>query len=464
MSRNVHEDLARRWLSKVPNPWKRRTRDISHELILIGLAALVGMGTGVVTALFRRALEFLGEHRLRLAHWAQQNLLLGLPLHLGISVAGAAFAAWLVHRVEPHTEGSGIPRVEGIVAGRIPPGRRRILPVKFLGGLASIGSGLVLGREGPSVQMGATVATGVAALSRRPDADMRTLVAAGAGAGLTTAFAAPIAGSIFILEELLKKFDHRVGLAALVATGSGYAVSRLILGPGTEFVVPALDDPHLRHLPVVLLVGIVTGLVGVLYNRVIIGFLRQADVSHIPVVVRAALIGLVVGVAGLLAPHLMGGGHDLTQAALLGQGTLLAVTLMLVARFFLGALSYAACTPGGLFAPTLVLGANVGLVVGLIGRQVAPHLVPEPAALALIGMASLFAATVRAPVTGIVLAMEMSGSAVLLAPMLGASAAAMFIALVMRCDPIYDQLTERSVWRTRANVARGTTTGSRQRE
>jgi CIC family chloride channel protein len=185
--------------------------------------------------------------------------------------------------------------------------------------------------------------------------------------------------------------------------------------------------------------------------------LRIADTSRWPVVSRAALIGTVVGALGWIASTVVGGGDNLTQQALLGQGTVAAVTWLLVLRFVLGVLSYAACTPGGLFAPMLVLGSHLGLLVGLVGHMVAPQQTPEPAALARIAMAAFFTATVRAPVTGIVLATEMTSSTTLLAPMLGACAIAMLAANAFASTPIYDQLTRRAVSAFKVNAVEAST-------
>lgn len=423
---------------------------------LAASAAVVGALTGLVAATFRILLEHAGQARVGLVHWAHGSPVLGFALVVLVCAAGTSAAAWLVHRVEPHAEGSGIPRVEAVVEGRKAPGRFRILPVKYAGGLLSIGSGLALGREGPSVQMGGTIAAVVGRALRRSSTDVRLLVAAGAAAGLATAFNAPIAGGVFVLEELLKRFDPRTTLATLVASAAGFASAHALLHTSTsDFAVPHLSEPSLTQAPIVLVVGVASGLVGAAYNWAVIRSLRIADTSRWPVVARAALIGAAVGAVGWFGPGLVGGGDNLTQQALLGRGTIVTVTALLALRFVLGIGSYAACTPGGLFAPMLVLGSNVGLLVGLVGQLVAPHQTPEPAALALIGMATFFTASVRAPVTGLVLATEMTGSTTLLPPMLGACAVAMLTAALLRSEPIYDQLTQRAVAATRVNAAEG---------
>ncbi|MEW1952154.1 ClC family H(+)/Cl(-) exchange transporter [Terrabacter sp. NPDC080008] len=449
-------------LPTIRRPWPRQAvaapprARLGGQPALAASAAVVGALTGLVAATFRVLLEHAGRLRVDLVGWAHGSPVTGFVLVIVCCAAATSAAAWLVHRVEPHAEGSGIPRVEAVVEGRKPPGRFRILPVKYAGGLLSIGSGLALGREGPSVQMGGTIAAVVGRALRRSSADVRLLVAAGAAAGLATAFNAPIAGGVFVLEELLKRFDPRTTLATLVASAAGFASARLLLpASSSDFHVPHFAEPSLEQAPLVVAVGVVCGLVGVAYNWSVIRSLRIADTSRWPVVVRAALIGAAVGAVGWFGPGLVGGGDNLTQSALLGHGTIVAVTGLLALRFVLGVGSYAACTPGGLFAPMLVLGSNLGLLIGLVGQDVVPLETPEPAALALIGMAAFFTATVRAPVTGLVLATEMTASTTLLPPMLGACAVAMLTAAMLRSVPIYDQLTQRAVLATRENAAEG---------
>src|SRR6202012_1190927 len=232
--------------------------------------------------------------------------------------------AALVHRVEPHAEGSGIPRVEAVADGRVRPDRFRILPVKYIGGLLAISSGLALGREGPSVQMGGTAAIIVATLTRRNLADLRTLVAGGAAAGLATAFNAPIAGGVFVLEELVKRFDPRTTVATLVASASGFVAAHLLVQSQTEFHMARLAEPRLGEYGWGVAVGSVPGVLGVLYNHAVMFALRRADGSAWPKEVRAALTGAAVGLLVWLAPNLVGGGDNLTQNALLGRGALLA--------------------------------------------------------------------------------------------------------------------------------------------
>src|SRR5215475_9474492 len=151
--------------------------------------------------------------------------------------------AWMVRQFSPHASGSGIPHVEAVLHEQIPPVPFGLVPVKFAGGLLAIGSGLALGREGPTVQMGAGIAVFAARICRLCWADARVLLAAGAGAGLATAFNAPIAGLVFVLEELVQRFEHRIALAALAALTTAIPVARLLLGDAPDFQVEPLSYP-----------------------------------------------------------------------------------------------------------------------------------------------------------------------------------------------------------------------------
>jgi CIC family chloride channel protein len=431
------------WQRPTTHPVDDKGEGAESLIGFVVAGALVGVLTGISAASFRLLLKEGARLRASLAEWAHGTWW-GLIVVVLVCTAAAVIAAVLVHRVEPHAEGSGIPRVEAVVDGRVRPDRFRILPVKYVGGLLAISSGMALGREGPSVQMGGTAAVIVATLTRRNIADLRVLVAGGAAAGLATAFNAPIAGGVFVLEELVKRFDPRTTVATLVASASGFAAARLLVTPEYDFHMKPLSDPRLVESGWVLAVGIVTGVLGVLYNAAVMGALHRADNSRWPKEVRAAATGALVGLLVWVAPDLAGSGDNLTQNALLGHGTLLAIAGVFALRFALGVVSYAAATPGGLFAPMLVLGSQAGLVVGFVAVHLTPHAVPSLPACALIGMAAFFTASVHAPITGLILATEMTGNTNQLPPMLGACAVAMLVAVALRSAPIYDRLSERA--------------------
>jgi CIC family chloride channel protein len=292
--------------------------------------------------------------------------------------------------------------------------------------------------------MGASLAHLVGVVFRRNWPDCRALLAAGAGAGLAAAFNAPIAGAIFVLEELVRSFETRTAIAALGASATAIAVSRLLLGDVPDFAVDplAFAPPHKATLFFVL--GVVAGFLAVVYNRTLLATLTLANrLDRWPVEVRAGLIGAAVGVLAWFLPHLVGGGQGVAQRALAGGATLEFLPLVFLLRFGLACVSYAARTPGGLFAPMLVVGAQLGLLFGILCRLTFPELDVEPVAFAVVGMAAFFTGVVRAPVTGIALVIEMTASFTMLLPMLAACFTAMLVPTILGDRPIYDSLRDR---------------------
>ncbi len=414
-------------------------------LAIAVLAPLAGALAGALGALFRFGLDRADSLRGTVVAAAHGISFAGLIGLVALTALAAAIAAFLVQRFARQASGSGIPHVELVLRGEAEQGTFRLIPVKFFGGWLAIGSGLALGREGPSVQMGATLAHLIGKWFRCDWDDCRMLLAAGAGAGLATAFNAPIAGAVFVLEELVRRFETRIAIAALGASATAIAVARALLGDQFDFTVPELAAPPAGSFPLYVAFGCIAGLAAIAYNRSILGTMDAFErFAAVPVVVKAALVGALVGLIAWIAPDLVGGGDPLTQRALLGEGTLSGIAIIFAVRFVLGALSYAAGTPGGLFAPMLVLGADLGLGTGLAAKWLFPGLGVDPRGFALVGMAAFFAGVVRAPLTGLVLVVEMTASTVLLVPMLGATFAAMLVTTVLGNPPIYDSLRERA--------------------
>jgi chloride channel protein, CIC family len=414
------------------------------SLLALALLALVaGALAGLVGAIFRLSLVQADRLRGVLIEWAYGWEAVGFLLVLAACAAATALAAWLVRRFSPHAAGSGIPHVEAVLRGKLPPAPFLLIPVKFLGGLLAIGSGLALGREGPTVQMGASLAYLVGRIFRRTWPDCRVLIAAGAGAGLGTAFNAPIAGAVFVLEELVQRFEQRIAIAALAASATAIGVARVLLGDAPDFNVSALGYGDAAARPIYFAFGALAGLAAVAYNRALLA--TRAAVRRLaaaPVELRAGLVGAAIGALGWFAPAIVGGGDAIAQSVLAGGVALAALPAAFLVRFVLGAVSYAAGTPGGLFAPMLVLGAQVGLFSGEVCRSLLPGLGVQPEGFAVVGMAAFFTGVVRAPITGIVLATEMTASVSMLLPMLSACAAAMLTAMLLRDPPIYESLRE----------------------
>ena len=398
-----------------------------------------------MAASFRLLLDKADQLRDALVRWAHPYGIGGLALVVVLCATAAWTAAWLVRRFSQQAAGSGIPHVENVLNGRASPAPASLLLVKYFGGLLAIGSGLALGREGPSVQMGATIGNLCGEALGLDGRICRVLLASGAGAGLAAAFNAPVAGAVFVLEELVRQFELHIAIAALGASATAIFVSQAILGTAPEFHVEELAFADPSACVVYFLFGAIAGTAGVLYCKLLLGGMSLADkIDRLTPGLTAILVGALVGVMAWFAPNLVGGGEQLTQQALLGPQPLAMLFFVFLMRFGLATASYATTTPGGIFAPLLVLGAQLGLICGQIAKFSFSGLYLQPVAFALVGMAAFFTAVVRAPLTGIVLVTEMTSDATLLLPMLAASFCAMILPTLAREPPIYDSLRDRA--------------------
>ena len=249
----------------------------SSLLVLALLALVVGAAAGLVGAIFRLTLEQADRLRDALIGWAQGEKLAGFLFVVATCASAALIAAWLVRRFSPHASGSGIPHVEAVLNEQIPQAPFHLIWVKFCGGVLAIGSGLALGREGPSVQMGASIAHLVGNICHREWPDCRVLLAAGAGAGLATAFNAPMAGAVFVLEELVRRFELRIAVAALGASATAIAVARVFLGDAPDFHVDALAYASAEATPLFFVLGAVAGLAAIAYNRALLETITAAE-------------------------------------------------------------------------------------------------------------------------------------------------------------------------------------------
>lgn len=407
-------------------------------------AALVGALSGLLASLFRMLLAGADRALDALLVWSHAHAGLLRLAPVAVMAATAALAVWLVQRFAPEAAGSGIPNLKAVLLRLRPMRAMRLLAVKLVGGVLAIGGGLVLGREGPTVQMGGALGDEVARRMGSPPRERLTLTAAGAGAGLAAAFNAPLSGLVFVLEEVQRDFRPIVFGAAFVAAAAANVVSQLLSGPFPVFTVPSYPSPPLGALPFFVVVGVLAGVLGAVYNR---SLLRVSDwfgkAKH-PVRL-AALVGALIGAVALVAPLAVGNGHQLAEEVLFGKIALAAVPLWLMGRFALTLVSYGTGAPGGIFAPLLVLGALIGLAVGLVAQHIAPGLVPNPGVYAVVGMGALFTAIVRAPLTGIVLILEMTGNYGQMLPLLVSGFFAFGVAEGLGVAPIYESLLERDL-------------------
>ena len=422
--------------------------DSAKLLALAGSGLAVGALAGLVGSAFNLALLAAERFRGSLLDWAHRNPDVGWVAPV-LLAAGAAFVArWLVRRFAPEASGSGVQRVEAIIrgeAGRLNPA---VLPVKFVGGILALGAGLALGREGPTVQMAAALGEGWARLFKLRPGDHQALLAAGAGAGLAAAFNAPLAGAIFVFEELLRRFELRVAVATLSAVSGGLVIMRMLIGDHLVFAVPPIVVDLFPGYLLFLAFGVIVGALGVVYSRMVVAGLDLADRMHrIRPEVLAAMVGGVVGLLAFFAPEAIGGGEAQVQTMLDGGHTFATIAILFAVRLVLGPLCYAPGLPGGLFAPLLVIGAAAGLLLGIGAETFVPALKTPLTAFAAVGMGALFVAVVGAPVTGIALVVEMTGATTLFVPLLTACASALAVPALLGCRPIYDTLRDRDAAR-----------------
>jgi CIC family chloride channel protein len=417
----------------------------SRPLQWLGLmtaAMFVGALIGLVGVGFRLSLFWLAHFRTLVVQFSQAHMpsWLGWAIPAALCAIGAGVGSWLTQRLAPQTAGSGIPRIEAVLRSHLRPAGASILLVKFIGGSLSIGSGLALGREGPTVQMGGTVGRLVGDVLRRMVSEPWTLIAAGAGAGLAVAFNAPLAAVLFVMEELLHRFSARVFSATLVACITGTLVLRAFLGNTPDFGVASLPPVPANVLPEYVLLGLAAGLVGVGFNISLVRSLNLFDrARNWPKGTKGALVGAMAGLIAWFSPDTVGGGENLAQTAIAGHlfwGTIL---ILLVVRFALTMASYGCGAPGGIFAPLLALGALLGNIFAAANSGLR-HVPSDPAAYAIVAMAACFTAINRSPLTGVVLLLEMTGSWTLILPMMAASVTAYAVPELLGNPPIYDSL------------------------
>ncbi|MDY6810480.1 MAG: ClC family H(+)/Cl(-) exchange transporter [Actinomycetota bacterium] len=415
--------------------------------VILLLAACAGAVAGFLGGAFRWTLERVDHWRAELIEWSHTHPGWGWLIPVAIAGVAAAVAAGIARR-QPLAAGSGIQHVEAVDRGEADPPPLSVVPARFVGGVLSIGAaGMVLGREGPTVHMAAAVGAAAGRLARLAADEIRLLQTVLSGTGLAVAFNAPISAVFFIFEEVTKKFRLREGIVTMIAVAIGVGVSRLVLGDEPDFRnVAAVSSPPLTTVPIFVVFGLAVGLMGVVYNRLILACLDLFDmITRVPAVVKAGVVGALVGSLLIADPTISGGGEALAGLILTGQQFALPVVILYVAvRFVAGPISYAVGTPGGIFAPILALGALIGLVAGRITQVIVPGLNEDlTIAFALVGMAALFAAIVRAAFTGLVLVIEMTAVTSVTIPMLVSGAMAVVVASALRSPPIYDALRVR---------------------
>jgi len=427
---------------------RKKRRESKHFSTIILLSAVIGLGVGLLVSLFHITINVVLSGRLDFVaqYWTEEQML-WLPYML-LSAVMVFLSVYLVRFYAPEAGGSGIQEIEGVAMGKRRMHEFRVLVVKFVGGVLSIGASMSMGREGPSVQMGGALGQIASRISTLDSDEIRTLVVAGAGAGLATAFNAPLAGIIFVFEEMRRGVKFRyVSVQSVVTTVVvSILVLRIVVGNSIAIPVEHVVPPHAIDIWIFVVFGLLFGILGYLFNAMLLTFIEGiSDLRGGGYYLLVFIIGGLVGLLWYIDPQSVGEGYRTVHSALHGALTVQTALILFVLRFFTTMLSYGTGAPGGIFAPMMALGSLFGIAFGELTARYLPGLGIDPLVFAIVGMSALFSATVRAPLTGIVLVAEMTASFNLLLPLLLTSLVATITVNSMGGRPIYTILLERTL-------------------
>lgn len=417
-----------------------------RKVIMVLNGAVVGVIAGFITIVYRLLISK--------TEWAMKSFISFFsksPLGIVCWFAVLAVITFIVGKIikwEPDISGSGIPQVEAEITGHLDQKWWRVILAKIAGGALCILAGLSLGREGPSIQLGGMAGKGYARLTKKTHYEEKYIITCGASAGLSAAFNAPLAGVMFALEEVHKHFSVSVLLSAMSASIIADFMSAKIFGLSPVFSFTVAGNIPLKYYGLLVFLGVLLGLFGALYNKSI-PFLQGLfdKMKKLPPQYRVAVPIFMAGIFAFTLPQLLGSGHYMIE--LLHEGTLVfkSVLLLLMLKFVFSTVSFTSSAPGGIFFPLLVLGAYLGCAYGLFSIKLFGIDEALLNNFIILAMAGFFAAVVRAPLTGIILLCEMTGT---FSQFLSVSVVAMcaYITVeVLKVEPVYDQLLKRMLGR-----------------
>ncbi len=420
----------------------------SKNLKLIFYAFLVGLIAGLIGTFFRIVLSYIEKFRDTLYAGAGADGWTSWLLPVLFAIIGITVALLMVKQFAPEAAGSGVQEIEGALDDVRPMRWKKVIPVKFFASLFSLGSGLLLGREGPTIQLGANTGKMVKDVFKQEEDKTNPLVSAGAAAGLASAFNAPFAGIIFVIEEMHSQFKYNFySIAAImVASGTADLVVRLLIGPDPVIMMTVFDSPQINAIWMFLLLGGMFSLIGYAFNKTLVRALDLfKNISRKGIVYTGIIGGIIIVIVGSHYPEMISGGYNTIYHSLEDSYTLQMLILVFVGRFVLTIFSYGTGVPGGIFAPMIALGVIFGLLFGNVMQHFFPEMVAHPGVFAVAGMAGIFASTVRAPLTGLVLAVEMTSNYELILPLIITTVTASIITSQMGNEPIYTTLLRRTL-------------------
>ena len=415
------------------------------QVSLLALALLVGLGAGFGAVLFRFMIEgltqvFSGHADYAAAGHAPNPLVPWLgPFFVVLTpvVAGLVYGP-LVHRFAPEARGHGVPEVMlavGRNGGRIRP---QVALVKSVASALCIGGGGSVGREGPIVQIGSALGSWVAQFARLDEHRIRLLVACGAAGGIAATFNAPLAGVFFAMELILGQWVAESFGMVVISSVTASVVGRAVLGNDPFLRLPVFHVDHLVQYPLFAVLGIVAGLFGVGFSRVLYAIEDGCDwLWRGPEWLRPAVGGLFLGAVLLVLPQMYGVGYPVLGDAVAGRYTLVFLCVLLVGKMVACSLTIGIGGSGGVFAPSLFCGAMLGAAFGAVAQAVAPGSVGSPGAYALVGMGALFAGAARAPITAVVILFELTGEYTIILPLMLAIVLATGVSHLVSHDTVY---------------------------
>ncbi len=399
-------------------------------------AALTGIISGLITVFYRYAISQAEGFREILVQQnpAAYKLLIWIAIALAAGIVTALFV-----RKSPLIRGSGIPQVKAFLLRRVYFDWKKELPLKFAGGTLSLGAGLSLGREGPSIQLGALAGSALEDIFHIPDF-RRYLATAGAAAGISAAFNAPLAGVLFCIEELHRSFSPVMLTVTMISSFMANIVMWLFFGIQPIFGITIVEALPLKYyFSVILGIGIITGVLGSLFNVGLLGF-QKLYTRVIPnESLRVISAFFIAAIVSIVYPSITGGGNHVVSSDYLSTLPFAFIALMLAGKFIFTLFSYASGVPGGIFLPMLAIGAIIGGLMYSVLGALGYHMDYLPNYI-LLGMTGFFVAVVRAPITGAVLITEMAGSFTHFPAFIFVSIVAAFTANIFKTKPIYDSL------------------------
>ena len=408
----------------------------------------VGIAAGLSVGAFRYLLAVSGAFRQGLCEAVSIAAAQGRWLWPILYMSAFFIIAWLLAKIvarEPMCTGSGIPQVKGVLMGKMSMNWASVLVAKIAGGVLAIGAGMSLGREGPSVQLGACAGQGIGHLSQsfHRGLEARNLLVAGAGAGLAAAFNAPLAGVIFGLEELQRTFSAAALLVSITAAVTATAVTGLFFGSSPVFSLGYLLPMPLDMLGWLAGLGLFVGTLGRRFNPSLLWAQDFYERLGLKGMCKPLLPLLLAACLGFVLPEILGGGSHLVDALAVESYSLAFLCLLFAGKFLFTMLCFGSGVPGGIFLPMLVLGALGGAIFGnlLAGAGLFPAMyLPD---MIVFGMAAYFAVVAKSPVTGSVLIMEMTGSFQHMLALLIVSLSAYAVSDLTGGRPVYVQLLGR---------------------